>query len=201
MDENTKQLVETYDKERKRTRRILLSILLLAAGVALIVTAVLFRTQYPFWLENKGLLHYQYSHVLMRDITSYDYFNNEKGHSIHYYIVYRNASIYYEQETSFSVYSAHANKENVSPGITNHAVIQTSVERYTYLARDGRTYCFEKPTGLFAALFEAAYADGKIYLRFAAYAAGAAGIGCGIALLRKTLKGKQNEEEQEQDQE
>ncbi|MBE6818160.1 MAG: hypothetical protein E7517_03245 [Ruminococcaceae bacterium] len=188
MDEQTKQLVETYNKEKKRTRRIVLSILLLAAGVAVIVTALLFRTQYPFRLENKGLLHYQYSHVLMRDITNYDYFNNEKGHSIHYYIVYRNASIYYEQETSFSVYSAHANKENVSPGITNHAVIQTAVERYTYLARDGRTYCFEKPTGQLVALFEAAYAGGYIYLRFAGYAAGIALIAAGAILIKKQRK-------------
>ena len=196
MDEKTKQLIETYDKERKRTWRIALCILLLVTGAALIITALLFRTQYPFQLENKGKLQFHYSHVLMRDITNYDYFNNEKGHSIHYYIVYRNASIYYEQETSFSVYSAHANKENVSPGITNHAVIQTSVERYTYLARDGRTYCFEKPTGQLAALFEASYAGGKIYLRFVAYAAGALCIGLGSVFLRKTLKGKSDEEKQ-----
>ena len=68
------------------------------------------------------------------------------------------------------------------------------MERYTYLARDGRTYCFEKPTGQLAALFDAAYADGKIYLRFAAYAAGVLCIGFGAVLIKKILKVKQNEE-------
>ncbi|MBQ6380485.1 MAG: hypothetical protein IJJ41_02645 [Clostridia bacterium] len=199
MEENIQNLVENYEKERKKTRRRVLFVALIVLGAVLIVTALLFRTQYPFVLEDKGLLQYHYSHVLLRDVTKYDYFNNVKDHRVLYYIVYRNGSLYYEQETNFTTYSAHAKKENVEPGITNHSVIQTTAERYTYLAKDGRTYCFEKPVGKLGALFEASYAEGKIYWRFACYVAGAACIVLGALLLKKSFKGIKNEEKQEQE--
>lgn len=188
MDEKTKELIEQYDKSRQRALRYVLFIGMIVLGAVFIISALLFRTQYPFALEDKGLIHYTYSHILLRDQTQYTPLNTVKNHEVKYYIVYRNASIYYEQETSFSVYSAHANKENVRPGITNHAVIQTSADRYTYLARDGRTYCYEKPVGKLKVLFDASYADGKIYLRFAAYAVGAALIAAGTVLLMKQRK-------------
>ena len=157
MDKDTAALVEQYEKDKKKTMKLVLFIAMIVLGAALIVTALLFRTQYPFSLED----------------------------TVKYYIVYRNASIYYEQETDFATYSAHASKENVQPGITNHSVIQTSLERYTFLAKDGRTYCFEQPTGKLKALFTASYAQGKIYLRFAGYAAGIALIAAGAILIKK----------------
>lgn len=188
MDKDTAALVEQYEKDKKKTMKLVLFIAMIVLGAALIVTALLFRTQYPFSLEDKGQLHYTYSHILLRDETKYDYFNNVRGHTVKYYIVYRNASIYYEQETDFATYSAHASKENVQPGITNHSVIQTSLERYTFLAKDGRTYCFEQPTGKLKALFTASYAQGKIYLRFAGYAAGIALIAAGAIFIKKQRK-------------
>lgn len=194
MDENTKQLVLEYEKSRKRTLEFAFFIGLIVAGVVLIITAFLFRTQYPFSLENKGKLHFSYSHLLMRDETAYNAFNSVKHHEIKYYIVYRNGSIYYEQETGFSTYSAHARKENVQPGITNHSVIKTSVERYTFLAKDGRTYCYAEPKSMLGALFDASYAGGKIYLRFASYAAGAAMI-VFAAIQTKKLKTKETEKQ------
>ena len=185
MDEKTKLLMEEYDKSKQRALRYVLFIAILSLGAVFIISAFLFRTQYPFALEEKGLLHYSYSHILMRDQTQYSALNTVKKHEIKYYIVYRNASIYYEQETNFATYSAHASKENAQPGITNHSAIQTSTERYTYLARDGRTYCYETPVRKWKVLFDASYADGKIYLRFAAYFVGAALMMTGAVLLHK----------------
>ena len=189
MDDKTKQLIEEYDKQSKRTRAIVLRVLLIVLGAGLIVGAFLFRTQYPLRLQDKGLLHYNYSHILLRDETNYDYFNHVKGHSVRYFIVYRNASIYYEQETNFAVYSAHAAKENAQSGITNHAVIRESVERYTFLARDGRTYCYEQPVSKLKALFDASFAGGRIYVRILCYVLGAAAIAAGVLLLVKLRKG------------
>lgn len=196
MNEKTQQLIEAYDKQRKRTRAIVWRVLLIVAGAALIISAFLFRTQYPLTLKDKGLLHYNYSHILLRDETNYDYFNNVKGHSVRYYIVYRNASLYYEHETNFAVYSAHAAKENAQPGITNHAVIRESLERYTFVARDGKTYCYEEPTGKFKALFDASYAGGKIYVRFLCYFLGTAAMVTGVILLVKRGKEQTHEEAQ-----
>lgn len=187
MDEQTKALVEQYDKDKKKTLKTVLLIALIVLGAALIITAALFRTQYPLLLEDKGQLHYSYSHILLRDATRYNAFNAVTRHEVKYYIVYRNASIYYEQETNFATYSAHASKENVQPGITNHSVIQTSVERYTYLARDGRTYCYEKPVGKLKVLFDASYAEGWIFARFACYVCGAVLIVLSAVKLKKHI--------------
>lgn len=187
MDEQTKALVEQYDKDKKKTLKTVLLIALIVLGAALIITAALFRTQYPLMIEDKGQLHYSYSHILLRDATRYNAFNAVTRHEVKYYIVYRNASIYYEQETNFATYSAHASKENVQPGITNHSVIQTSVERYTYLARDGRTYCYEKPVGKLKVLFDASYAEGWIFARFACYVSGAVLIVLSAVKLKKHI--------------
>ena len=195
MDERTKELVESYEKERRMTLKKVLWLLLAMSGVALIVTGILFRTQYPMRLTDRGQLHYVYSHILLRDQTRYDYFNNVKGHEVKYFIVYRNASLYYEQETNFTTYSAHANKENVQPGITNHSVIRESVEKYTFTDSAGNTYCYDKKTSVIKALFDASFAGGKIYLRFAAEACGAVLALIGLRAFIK-LKKKEHYENQ-----
>lgn len=196
MDERTSQLIKEYDEQRKRTLRKVLLVLLIVLGAALIITAFLFRTQYPLHLENKGQVHYVYSHILLRDESNYNYFNTLKNHEVRYFIVYRNAGMYYEQETDFATYSAHANKENVRKGITNHSVIKESVDKFTFLAKDGKTYCYDNQTSVLKALFDASYAGGKIYLRIFAYAAGAAFIITGAVKLIKQ-KGKSAENEKE----
>ena len=198
MDEKTTALIEQYDKEKKRKLKTVLFIALIILGAALIITALLFRTQYPFHLTDKGQIQFHYSHVLLRDTTRFDAFNRESAHKITYYIVYRNASIYYEQETDFTTYAAHANKENVEPGITNHSVIQTKLERYTFLAPDGKAYCYAEKTSALKALFDAAYADGLIYLRFAGYLGGAACTVLGILFLTKHLKKKPSPDNKEE---
>ena len=188
MDESTKALIEAYDKEKRKTIKRVFLICLAVAGAALIVTAFLFRSQYPLTLQNRGQVYYSYSHILLRDETRYDYFNNVKGHEVKYYIVYRNAGLYYEMETNFSTYSAHANQENVQPGVTNHAVIRESVEKYTFTDKYAKTYCYDAPTSVLKALFDASYAGGKIFLRFACYIFGAAFIVLGSLLIKKRAK-------------
>ena len=195
--EKTKALVEEYDRHRKKLRRAVLLTLAIVAGAALMVAAALFRTQYPLILTDKGMVHYNYSHILLRDVTNYDYFNNITGHEVKYYIVYRNAGLYYELETDFATYSSHASKENVQPGITNHSVIRETVDKYTFVARNGNTYCYESKTPKIKALFDASYAGGKIYWRFVCYILGAAlifigGFGFGRAV-RKEEKEKNSE--------
>ena len=196
MDENTRALIETYEKEKRKTLKRVFLICLLAAGAALIVTAFLFRTQYPLTLQNRGQVYYSYSHILLRDETRYDYFNNVKGHEVKYYIVYRNAGLYYEMETNFSTYSAHANQENARPGVTNHALIKESVEKYTFTDKYAKTYCYDAPTSVLKALFDASYAGGKIYLRFAAYLAGLVLGITGITLFIKDIRTKRKEKEE-----
>ena len=188
MDEKTKILIEEYEKGKKRTIKLTLFISLIVLGAALIISALLFRTQYPMKLQNRGLLHYSYSHILLRDETNYDYFNNVKNHGVKYYIVYRNAGLYFEQETDFATYSSHASKENAQPGITNHSVIKESVDKYTFIDKYAKTYCYDEPTSVFKALFDASFSGGKIFLRFAAYIFGTALIILGAVLIKKKLK-------------
>ena len=195
MDKDTNTLVEEYDKKRKKTLRYVLCACMIVLGAACIISAFLFRLQYPFSIEDKGALRYTYSHVLMRDKTKYTVFGNIDNREVKYYVVYRNASIYYEQETSFVTYAAHAKKENVEPGITNHAVIQTSVERYTYLAKDGSTYCYETPTSKIKVLYDAAFGDGEFYFRLAGYVSGTVLITAACILLYIQRKKRKRSEE------
>ncbi|MBR2591049.1 MAG: hypothetical protein IKE65_09035 [Clostridia bacterium] len=201
MDENKnalseeKALIEEYDKHRRKVVRIVLFVCIIVLGATCIISAFLFRTQYPFSVEDKGQIHYTYSHVLMRDKTKYNMFGKIKSRDVKYYVVYRNASIYYEQETTFVTYAAHAKKENVEPGITNHAVIQTAVDRYTYLARDGSTYCYEEHVGKLKVLFDAAFGEGEFYFRLAGYVCGAVLICIGSIFLHKQRKKSKTETE------
>ena len=143
MDEQTKALVEQYDRDKKKTLKTVLLIALIVIGAALIITAALFRTQYPLLLEDKGQLHYSYSHILLRDATRYNAFNAVTRHEVKYYIVYRNASIYYEQETNFATYSAHASKENVQPGITSATLtLRGTAEPIVTKSRSANSKCF-----------------------------------------------------------
>lgn len=188
MDEKTRLLVEEYEKGKKRTLVLAAFIALIVLGAALIISAFLFRTQYPLTLQNRGQIHYSYSHILLRDSTKYNYFNTVKAHDVKYYIVYRNAGLYYEQETDFATYSSHASKENAQPGITNHSVIKTSVDKYTFIDKYAKTYCYDEPTSVLKALFDASFAEGRIFLRFACYIFGAAFIVLGSVLIKKRAK-------------
>ena len=66
MDEQTKALVEQYDKDKKKTLKTVLFIALIVLGAALIITAALFRTQYPLVLEDKSYGNQTRSKVLYR---------------------------------------------------------------------------------------------------------------------------------------
>lgn len=171
---NIEEIVKEYDKNKKRNLKRGFFIAFICIGAALIVSAFLFRTQYPMTLKNVGQRNFSYDHILMRDIQHFNALNKYTGHNLRYYIVYRSGEIYYEYETDLVTYSSYANRENVSVGITDHSAIQETVSKYTFLADNGKTYCYNEKTGVLHALFDAGNETGKFYLRAICYAAGAA---------------------------
>lgn len=173
---NMDELVKEYDRQRKRTLKIVFDAVLAIIGIAAIISGFLFRTQYPLVLKNQGQIGFSYHHLLMRDVTTYNYFNVEKAHSLRYYIVYYrdNGKLRYEMQTSFATYSAHAQKENKKKGITDHSVIQESVRKYAFSDKLGNCYCYDKKTSIIKAWFDAGNVTGKLWQRLLLEGAGVA---------------------------
>ena len=156
-------LAAEYDRQRKKTLKKVFDIVFIVLGLAAVISGILFRTQYPVVLHNEGQIGFKYHHLLMRDITTYNYFNVEKGHALRYYIVYYryNGKLRYEMETNFATYSAHAQKENQRKGITDHSVIQENVKKYAFSDKLGNCYCYDKKTSIVKAWFDAGNCAGR----------------------------------------
>ncbi len=193
---NINELAKEYDRQRKQTLKIVFDAVLAAIGIIALISGILFRTQYPLVLKNQGQIGFKYHHVLLRDITTYNYFNVEKGHVLRYYIVYYtdNGRLRYEMETSFATYSSHAQKENQKKGITDHSVIQETVKKYAFSDKTGNCYCYDKKTSIIKAWFDAGNATGKLWQRLLLEGAGTALAAVFGIRLKKNIKTKRSEE-------
>lgn len=194
-NDKIKELAKEYDLERRQTAKIVLDIIFVAIGIIAVISGFLFRTQYPLVLKNQGQIGFKYHHLLMRDVTTYNYFNVQKGHTLRYYIVYYrdHGKLRYEMETTFATYSAHAQKENRKKGITDHSVIQESVKKYAFSDKLGNCYCYNEKTSIIKAWFDVGNSTGKLLQRLLLEGAGAAlAVVFGIRL-KKNIKMKRSE--------
>ena len=192
METDKKQLIEEYERGRKKTIKIIISLFLIAAGLTSIIFSVVSRCQEATIFEDKGLVLYKYHHVLMEDSTHYNFLGLRSKKTLKYFIVYTSANgLEYREETDFITYSQHANKENVAPGRTDHSVITTLRSKYTYLGNDNRTYCYDEDVSAIKVFFDVGN-DGLI-LRIIADLLGAAAIAAGIILIVKAVKKSKKE--------
>ncbi len=142
-------------KDGKKIKTIIASVLM-AAGAVLIIVSVLLRTSYPIFFKDKGLTTYSYHHVLLREVQHYNMFKKMTGKDINYYIVYMSSDgLFYEKEVDFEEYSSHAHQENVAEGITDRTAINETEVKYTYLANNGKTYCYDSEQSLIKVYFDA----------------------------------------------
>lgn len=183
-------LAAEYDSQRKKTLKKVFDIILIALGAVAIISAMLFRTQYPFILHNEGQIGFSYHHLLLRDVSNFDFLNRQTGHQVRYYIVYyrNNGRLYYEMETNFATYSAHAQKENQKKGITDHSVIQESVKKYAFSDNSGKCYCYDKKTSIIKAWFDVGNSTGKLWQRLLLEGAGCALIIIFSIRLKRNIK-------------
>lgn len=188
LTQEQKQNLEEYEKSRKRNIKRGIFIALIVLGAALIVSGILFRTQYPMKLTNEGWKTFRYSHVLQREVQHFDAKNNYKGSEIKYYVCYTSGVLLYEKEVSYATYSSHASKENLVAGITDHTLIDEKLNLYTFSDKDCKAYCYEKETSILKALFDRGNSTGKFYLRAILYVCGAALVITFSVLLKKTFK-------------
>ena len=195
-NDKIKELAEEYDRQRKQTLKIVFDAVLAAIGIIAIISGFLFRTQYPLLLKNQGEIGFNYHHLLLRDVTTYNYFNVEKGHALRYYIVYYrdNGRLRYEMETNFATYSAHAQKENQRVGITDHSVIQETVKKYAFSDKLGNCYCYDKKTSIIKAWFDVGNSTGKLWQRLLLEGSGATLAVVFIIRLKNNIKIKRREE-------
>ena len=195
-NDKIKELAEEYDRQRKQTLKIVFDAILAAIGIIAIISGFLFRTQYPLLLKNQGEIGFNYHHLLLRDVTTYNYFNVEKGHALRYYIVYYrdNGRLRYEMETNFATYSAHAQKENQRVGITDHSVIQETVKKYAFSDKLGNCYCYDKKTSIIKAWFDVGNSTGKLWQRLLLEGSGAVLAVVFAIRLKKNIEIKRREE-------
>ena len=189
-------LAKEYDRQRKQTIKLVFDVIFVVLGIIAIISGFLFRTQYPMVLKNQGQIGFSYHHLLLRDTTTYNYFNVEKGHALRYYIVYYrdNGKLRYEMETNFATYSAHAQKENQKVGITDHSVIQETVVKYAFSDKLGNCYCYDKKTSIIKAWFDVGNSTGKLWERLLLEGSGAVlSLVFGIRL-KKNIELKRREE-------
>ena len=188
-------LAKEYDRQRKQTLKIVFDVIFATLGIIAVISGFLFRTQYPMVLKNQGKIGFSYHHLLLRDTTTYNYFNVEKGHALHYYIVYYrdNGKLRYEMETNFATYSAHAQKENQKVGITDHSVIQETVVKYAFSDKNGNCYCYDKKTSIIKAWFDVGNSTGKLWERLLLEGSGAVLAAVFGIRLKNNIKARREE--------
>ncbi len=181
--------VNVPDKKDSKKIKTILSSVLMAIGAVLIIVSVLLRTPYPMLFKDKGLTSFSYHHVLLREVQHYNMFKKMTGKDINYYIVYMSSDgLFYEKEVSQEEYEEHAHQENVAEGITDRTAIHETELKYTYLANNNKTYCYDSAQSLIKVYFDAGR-EGFV-LRVVLDASGAILIIAGALALKKVRSKK-----------